>query len=194
MWAFGVVLYELLSGRRLFNGETVQETLASILRDEPDWQAVPAKARRLLGRCLEKDPRRRLRDIGDMHLLLEHSPSTSAHSWAPWIAGASIALLTAALFTWLTATRPSNEAQPLVRFDIDLDQGAPSTYFYGPNAVLSPDATRLVFVAEGPDGIARLYSRRLDQRSSVELPGTEGRIRRSFRPAGDGSASSTEGV
>ena len=64
--------------------------------------------------------------------------------------------------------------QQLLRFDLDLDQGAPSTYFYGPNAVLSPDGQRLVFVAEGADGVPRLYVRRLDERASVELPGTEG--------------------
>ena len=176
VWAFGVVLYELLAGRRPFTGETMQEMLASILRDEPDWRAVPAKARRLLQRCLEKDPRRRLRDIGDMHLLLEDAPAPAAPArWTPWIAAGSLVLATIAVAGWWVSSRPSNATPQLLRFDLDLDQGAPSTYFYGPNAVLSPDGTRLVFVAEGADSIPRLYVRRLaDGGASVELPGTEG--------------------
>jgi serine/threonine protein kinase len=173
VWAFGVVLYELLAGRRPFTGETMPETLAAILRDEPDWRAVPAKARRLLRQCLEKDPRRRLRDIGDMQLLLEDSPVTAPARWTPWVAAGSLVLATIAVAAWWVSSRPSNTPQ-LLRFDIDLDQGAPSTYFYGSNAVLSPDGQRLVFVAEGADGVPRLYIRRLDEGASVELPGTEG--------------------
>ena len=63
IWAFGVVLYEMLTGRRMFQGETVSETLAAVLKDEPEWNRVPHKAQRLLRRCLEKDPKRRLRDM-----------------------------------------------------------------------------------------------------------------------------------
>ena len=69
IWAFGCVLYEMLSGRRAFDGETVTDTLAAIIDREPDWTAlpaaVPASVRHLLRRCLDKDPKRRLRDIGD---------------------------------------------------------------------------------------------------------------------------------
>jgi len=174
IWAFGVVLYGLLTGVEPFRGPTMPDTLAAVLREEPDWQRVPEKARRLLRRCLDKDPRRRLRDIGDMHLLLDDAPaSPSRVHWTPWIAAAAAALSFIALWVWI-ATGRSREAQPIARFDVDLDQGSPSTYFYGPNAILSPDGTRLVFVAEGPDGTSRLYTRRLDQRASVELAGTEG--------------------
>ena len=75
IWAFGVVLFEMLAGQRLFDGETVSDVLASVLKSEPDWlslpKAAPASVRRLLERCLQRDPRRRLRDIGDARLLLE---------------------------------------------------------------------------------------------------------------------------
>src|SRR5271154_5368778 len=70
IWAFGVVLYEMLTGKRLFDGETVSDTLAQVLTKEPDWEQVPAKVRRLLEACLQKDPKQRLQAIGDWRLLL----------------------------------------------------------------------------------------------------------------------------
>ena len=80
IWAFGVVLYELLTGERLFQGETISDTLAGVLTKEPDWQPVPAKAQRLLKSCLEKEPKRRLRDIGDAWRLLEDETKLTAPS------------------------------------------------------------------------------------------------------------------
>ena len=74
IWAFGVVLFEMLTGKPLFPGETVSDTLAAVLTREPEWEQVPPKVRRLLRRCLEKDPARRLRDISGVGLLLEEPP------------------------------------------------------------------------------------------------------------------------
>src|SRR5262245_33914183 len=74
IWAFGVVLYEMLTGRRLFDGESVTDTLAAVLSKEPDWNGVPVKAQPLLRSCLDKDPKRRLRDIGDAWRLLDDAP------------------------------------------------------------------------------------------------------------------------
>jgi serine/threonine-protein kinase len=71
IWAFGVILYEMLTGERPFAGETVSDTLIEVATREPDWERIPAQARRLLRRCLEKDPKRRLRDIGDAWFWLE---------------------------------------------------------------------------------------------------------------------------
>jgi serine/threonine-protein kinase len=79
IWAFGVVLYEMLAGRRLLEGETVSDTLAPVLEKEPDWERVPTKARRLLKSCLEKDLKRRLRDIADAWRLLEDAPLRPVH-------------------------------------------------------------------------------------------------------------------
>jgi Tol biopolymer transport system component len=81
IWSFGVVLWEMLSGRRLFAGETVSDTLAAVLRQEVDWselpRSVPARERHLLQRCLERDPRRRLRDIGEARLALDTASGTA---------------------------------------------------------------------------------------------------------------------
>src|SRR5512136_463735 len=75
IWAFGCLLYEMLTGRRLFEGETVSDVLAAVLRSDPEWSLLPPdlprSMRRLLGRCLERDPRIRLRDIGDARFDLE---------------------------------------------------------------------------------------------------------------------------
>ena len=88
IWAFGVVLYEMLTGRRAFEGEDISDTLASVLKTEPDWNALapatPSAIRRLLRRCLEKDRKRRLRDIGDARLEIEE-----ALTGAPVVEGAA---------------------------------------------------------------------------------------------------------
>ena len=80
IWAFGVVLYEMLTGKQLFDGETVSDTLAQVLTKEPDWEQVPAKVRRLLEACLQKDPKQRLQAIGDWRLLLTDVPAASNRS------------------------------------------------------------------------------------------------------------------
>ena len=87
IWAFGAVLYEILTARPAFRGETVSDTIAAVLEREPDWSATPAQTpasiRRLLQRCLEKDPKRRLRDIGDARLEIEEALGASVSSEAP---------------------------------------------------------------------------------------------------------------
>src|SRR6202049_2763774 len=92
IWAFGVVLYEMLTGRRMFQGETVSDTLAAVLTKEPEWERAPAKVRRLLRSCLQKDPSQRLQAMGDLRLLLEETPQGMAvrHSRVPWVGGASV--------------------------------------------------------------------------------------------------------
>src|SRR6516225_2857059 len=91
IWAFGVVLYELLTGERLFKGEGASETLAQVLAKQPDLTRAPVKARRLLHKCLEKAPKERLRDIGDAKELLEEQSQAESppHRKLPWaVAGA----------------------------------------------------------------------------------------------------------
>src|SRR5271156_5119200 len=95
IWAFGVVLFEMLTGKPLFEGETISDTLAAVIKEEPDWTRGPAKVRRLLKKCLEKDPKKRLRDIGDAWELLEEAepettaPSPSRLGMGIWIAAAA---------------------------------------------------------------------------------------------------------
>src|SRR6185369_137548 len=112
IWAFGVVVHELLSGRALFGGETVSDTLAAVLRQEPDLGAVPARFRRLLGLCLMRDPRQRLRDISGARLLLEDTPAMTA-SARPWWWMATAAVLAAATAVALgiawRAARPADK-------------------------------------------------------------------------------------
>ena len=84
IWAFGVVLYEMLTGKRLFHGETVTDSLAAILSKEPDLTVVPEKTRRLLARCLEKEPKKRLRGIGDWADYLQTAPSRSRLGKTGW--------------------------------------------------------------------------------------------------------------
>ena len=114
IWAFGVVLYELLTGRLAFRGSTVAATLANVLKEEPDWDRVPMQARRLLRKCLAKDPARRLRDIGDAMALLGEELEVMAqrHSSAlPWLLAGLSALAVVVLVGWMLQTRgPEAEA------------------------------------------------------------------------------------
>jgi serine/threonine-protein kinase len=180
IWAFGVVLYELLTGERLFKGEGASETLAQVLAKQPDLTRAPVKARRLLHKCLEKAPKERLRDIGDAKELLEEQSQAESppHRKLPW-AVAVLATAVAAISLWALwrATRPAD--RPLVRLDVDLGPGVSLGSVAGANAIISPGGTRLVYVSQN-----RLFTRQLDQDQATELPGTEGAYAPFFSPDG----------
>src|SRR6202163_3931128 len=123
IWAFGVLLYEMLTGKQLFHGNTVSDILASVLKDEPNLEQVPAKVRPLLRRCLEKEPKKRLQAIGDWELLLSAGDESVAPertrraSLLPWIVAAvlAISLIGVSWVAW-RATRPIEQLlKPLVR-------------------------------------------------------------------------------
>lgn len=183
IWAFGVVLYEMLTGRRLFQGETVSATLTAVLTKEPDWDCVPGVTQTLLRSCLEKDPRRRLRDIGDATLLLENAPSVGTRHQRPWATVATVlglALIAFGVLLW-RAMRPVE--RPLVRLVVDLGAEVvlPPLAQSNISVVLSPDGTRILY----PSGsLSRLYTRRLDQSKVTELPGTDGAFAPFFSPDG----------
>jgi serine/threonine protein kinase len=178
IWAFGVVLYELLTGKRLFTGEDVTETLASVVKDQPDLSQVPAKFRRLLERCLEKNPKKRLRDIGDSELLLEAAPeaaTSKAASSAPWMSakvawGAAVVFLVAAAALAFLQLRqkPSVEAAS-VRFEL-----APPDHGIVSFLAMSPDGSKLAMIVQGSDPQPVVWIRSLDSVELRKLAGTEG--------------------
>jgi serine/threonine protein kinase/Tol biopolymer transport system component len=187
IWAFGCVLYEMLTGRRLFQGESASDTLAAVLTKEPDWHRVPPKVLPLLRRCLEKESKRRLRDIGDIGLLLEDTPVPALKSSRLWKAAAGVLVLLLALAIalwkpWRGSTRPIE--QPLVRLDLDLGPDVSLGSGIGPAVILSPDGTLLVFVVQGKDGTRRLFTRRLDSPKATPLAKTEGAYVPFFSPDG----------
>src|SRR5262245_60233647 len=178
IWAFGVILYEMLTGEQMFEGETVTDVLASVVRQDPDLKRVPERVRPLLQRCLEKDPKRRLRDAGDAMLLLDSAPAGSVvaarASQTPLLAlGAVAALLALALAG--VSYRYFRQAPPtadVVRFQIGLPESVNFTQL-GTSAV-SPDGRKIVFAAYGYDGEPRLWLRTLD--SPIAKPLEDARI------------------
>jgi len=185
IWAFGVVLYEMLTGRTLFAGPTVSDTLAAVLRAEPDWSALPpetpAGIRRLLRRCLERERKRRLADMGDARLEIEEALAGGGAeapreievrrtTWLPWAVAGVVAVAAAVLGVGLwRATRPADF--PLTRLSVDL--GPDAMTGLNLTAAISPDGRRLVFPARGPNGKQQLATRLLDQAQATLLPGTE---------------------
>jgi Tol biopolymer transport system component len=200
IWAFGCVLYEMLTGRAPFARETDSDTIAAVLEREPDWGAlppsVPAAIRRLLGRCLEKDPVRRLRDIGDARLEIDDA-ILGAEGAAPptlpqpppvgfgesgrrsvlrkaFVGGAGVVVIGIAaglLSSWFEAPDgPPDGIRTAVRFSIDPPDARRLAY-----PAVSPDGRLLAFIAleaDGPTG--SLWVRPLSSTVARELPGTEG--------------------
>jgi Tol biopolymer transport system component len=179
IWAFGVVLYEMVTSKRLFGGETVSDSLVAILKEEPDLTKAPEKVRRLLRACLEKDSKMRLRDIGDWRACLpdlggqDSGIGHSARAATPktaWILLAAMTLLAAGLA--FLHFRETPEPRPVVRTSIEPPehttvQGAPA---------LSPDGRQMVFAARSETGPSQLYVRDLGSLAAQPLAGTEGAI------------------
>ncbi len=188
IWAFGCVLYEMLTGKQTFTGETVTDTLAAVIRAEPDWSQLPAatpiRVRVLLQRCLQKDPKQRLRDIGDARISLEEvlsgapDPALASGTAAvmplwrraiPWaLLGAAVIAL--AIVAWAPWRETTTIARPeLSRFQIPLPEQARFNGIFA----LSPDGRQLAFAAAGNDGVQRLWIRPIDSLEARPLPGSE---------------------
>lgn len=168
IWTFGVVLYELLTGVRLFAGGDAMETLGAVIHKEPDLSAVPEKARPLLRACLEKDPKKRLRDIGDAPRLLSQSAAPAAarggFNWG-WAAAGVLGIAAAALA--LVHSGGTSPAADVMRFTVSL----PSSVVPGFLAI-SPDGRKLA-IGTAFLGKSTMYVRTMDSTEAVSLEGTE---------------------
>lgn len=186
IWAFGCVLFELLTGQQAFRGETVTDVLAALISQDPDWSllpdAVPPSVRSLLARCLKKDPRQRLQAIGDARIALDEAEADAAagaerpphpapragRSRALVVLSAFVVLLAIAL-TAVVRLRPTPPPVRSLRFSIEAPV-AGSSFTYG--LALSPDGTRLVYAASDASGAESLWLRPLDSLTATPLSGT----------------------
>jgi eukaryotic-like serine/threonine-protein kinase len=195
VWAFGCVLYEMLVGRRLFDGRSPAEIMAAVLRDPLDWAALPAGTApgllRLLRRCLRRDPRERLRDLGDAALELQEldqdevpAPVTAPPSpgRAGWLALAAVAVCGAGAFAAFRSEAPRAVAPP-TRLSLELPPGIALADDYTAPFDLSADGTRLVLLTlEGAS--TRLFVRRLDAVALQPVPEADGAWQPTLSPDG----------
>lgn len=189
IWAFGCVLYEMLTGKQAFHGETITDTLAEVIKSEPDWSALPVDApqaiRNLLQRCLRKDARQRLQSVGDARIAIEEVLSGEAQeagksssamvlpasqpAWRrmlPWgIAGLGVSGALVVLILWWSGTH-SARLSP-IELSLDIPPGQQLDTQNGPAAILSPDGERIAYVA-GDSG-DQIYLRDMDQAEARPL-------------------------
>ncbi|MDX2151910.1 MAG: protein kinase [Bryobacteraceae bacterium] len=196
IWAFGAVMYELLTGRPAFGGESVADILAATMKQEPDWSALPpdtpASVAALLRRCLTKDRRQRLQAMGEARIALERpvegaAPAKTGSRLRLGVLLVGLAMVAAgfgAVAGWL-AHRPAGKlvtrwlVQPGREFD------SIRTARMGAAAILSPDGKRLVYTGRGADGQWMLYTRLVEEEQASPIPGTEAALNPIFDPAGE---------
>ncbi len=212
IWAFGVVLYEMITGTRAFAGDTTTDILATIIKDDPDWDALPVETttsiHRLLRRCLSKDPRNRLHDIADARIVLQSlsiddyykdeaaatAPSgTSWRTWLPW----GLAAVFAALCVAILVGSPRNPSpgvvtkllvgvEPAEWLGSVRDGGWDNETFRLSRTALalSPDGRHLIYSASDDTG-SRLFLRAMDDTQALPITGTEGGVGPFFSPDGE---------
>jgi eukaryotic-like serine/threonine-protein kinase len=200
IWAFGCVVYEVLTGRQAFRGANVTEILAAVLIDEPDWQALaaetPQSVRALLRRCLQKDPKQRMRDAADLQLEIDEAllvppspplpiaPARSVRTWVPVLvtAGIIVAIVTGLIVWRLKPAVPVTRAST-AHFVISLPSGL-QLDFQSPAMALSPDGSRLAYVARTGNARPQIYVQSIASPEARPLPGTEDAASPFFSPDG----------
>jgi serine/threonine protein kinase/Tol biopolymer transport system component len=188
VWTFGCVLYEMIAGKRAFEGADVSDTLASVLKSQPDWAALPAETptaiRRLLRRALEKDSRRRLSDMADARLEIEDVQGPAAADGAresqlggtsqlqravPWVIAAALAtVLVATFLVWKPWRAETASVAQYLTVDLGADASLSGSVTGMRPLAISPDGSMLAFVGER-DSVVQLYLRRLGQLHAVPL-------------------------
>ena len=186
IWAFGCCLYEALTDRKAFDGETVSDIIGSVLRDEPDTSMLPEEVTSLIERCLQKDPRERVRDIGDVRWELKEpvAPTKVASrpslSFVPWLL---LALATAAAL-WFAFRGVPNDVR-VTRYitslpeDVRIDRNTPVQH-----VAFSPDGSRIVYAIRGRGEDLHLYLLERNEFTATRIPGTEGAANPFFSPGG----------
>jgi Tol biopolymer transport system component len=200
IWAFGCVLFELLTGKQAFHGEDITDILAAVVRAEPDWQTLPAatplKIRDLLRRCLQKDKAQRMQSAGDARIEIQEAlaapatemgaiPAAAARSWRgrlPWAATSVCALIAIAFAVGYVLRAP--KLQQPIQLTAEIGADASLVTGGGSSVVLAPDGSRLALIAAGSDQISRIYIRPLDQLKATALTGTENARDPFFSPDG----------
>jgi len=202
VWSFGVVLYEMLSGRRLFAGETVSHTLADVLRSPIDLASLPAEVpssiRRLIERCLTRDRMRRLRDIGEARIAIEDalaSPGTDdapapeetverSAGRGPWLVAAAAAVVAVLAVAWsLSGGSGAPADEPVRRFALEVESGGNTRQGDGMAIAISPDGARVV-TRGGSGAEDALWVRALDDFEPKRIDGTTNAINPVFSPDG----------
>jgi serine/threonine protein kinase len=183
VWAFGCLLFEMLTGRPAFEGATVADTLGRILERDPDWAALPPTTpegiRRLLRRSMEKDASRRLRDMGDVRLdveeALESPPSTVRirRRWIGWLGVACGALV---ILGGLAYQRPPRVENPAIVFPLTAPANTKALLPLDPFAAISPDGRHIAFTVRGGEGAGELWVRSLEALEARVIQHTEGAL------------------
>lgn len=203
VWAFGCVLFEMLSGKHAFDGDSITDILAAVVKEQPDWTSLPASThepvQRLLHRCLAKDPKQRLRDIGDArldisevlnggtyHAITEPEPGAKETPYrrriVPWTI-AALAIMVAVSALYFRKASTENTSAEMRQFTLAQPDEGPLDLTYGGSVLFSPDGTQLVSSIR-VSGKRQLFLRALSSAQAQPLDGTQGASDPFFSPDG----------